>query len=85
MVCVARIVFVVVNSSVKIRSCTLCSETCHLTNLCLSHTMHKHYFDFDQLLITFQPSRNVGLCHFPILNEEYRVPQRRWFEKYHSI
>ena len=83
----------VVDSQVKIWSCTLSYKNGHLTLVCLQHhfstiltifAKYKDYFDFDKLSITLQPSRNEELCPFPILIENYCVLQRLWCEKSQS-
>ena len=83
----------VVDSQVKIWSCTLSYKNCHLTLLCLQHhfgtiltifAKFKYYFDFDKLEITLQPSRNEELSPFPILIEKYCVLQLLWCEKFQS-
>ena len=75
---VARKLCVIVNSLVKIWSCTLSSKNYHLKFLRLSHYFGTHltifskslyYCDFDKSGITLQPSRNAELCFFPILIE----------------
>ena len=80
----ARKLFIVVDNQVKIWSCTLSYKKCHLTPLCLQNhfgtiltifAKFKYYFDFDELEITLEPSRNEELCPFPILIEKYRVHQ----------
>ena len=80
----------VVDSQVKIWSCTLSDKNSHLTLLCFQHHFGtiltifaklKYHFDFDKLAITLQPSRNEELCPFPILIEKYRVLQLLRCEK----
>ena len=92
----SRKLCLVVDSQVKIWHCTLSYKNCHLTLLCLQHhfgttfciltifAKFNHYFDFDKLAITLQPSKNEELCPFPILIEKYRVPQLHWCEKSQS-
>ena len=89
----ARKLCFVIDSQVKIWSCTLSYKNCHLIILCLQHHFGtiltifakcKYYFDFDKLAMTLQPSRNEELCPFPILIEKYRVLQLLWCEKSQS-
>ena len=89
----ARKLCLVVDSQVKIWSCTLSYKNCHLTLLCLQHDFgtiltifakFKYYFDFNKLAITLQPSRNEELCPFPILIEKYPVLRLLWSEKSES-
>ena len=83
----------VVDSQVKIWSCTVTYKNCYLTLLCLQHHFgtnltifgkFKYYFDFDKLVITLQHSRNEELCPYPILIEKYRIFQPLWCEKSQS-
>ena len=89
----ARKLYVVVNSQVKIWSCTLSSKHCHLTLLCLQHhfgtiltNIYEVWvsFDIDTLAITLRPSRHEELCDFAILIEKYSVLQLLWREKSQS-
>ena len=80
----ARKICLLVDSHVKIWSCTLSYKICHLTLLCLQHHFgtiltifgkFKYYFDFDKLAIILQPSRNEELCPLSILIEIYPIFQ----------
>ena len=79
-----------IDSQVKTWSYTPSDKNCHLPLLCLQHhfgtiltvfAKFKYYFDFDKLAITLQLSRHEKLCPFPILIEQYLVPQLFWNEK----
>ena len=89
----ARTLCLVVDSQVKVWSCTLSYKNCHLTLSCLQHDFNtiltifaklKYYFDFDKFAMTLQPSRNEELCPFPILIEKCRVCQLLWCGKTQS-
>ena len=72
----ARKLCLVVDSYVKVWSCTLSYKNCHLTLLCLQNNLgtiltifakFKYYFDFDQFAITSQPFKKwriMSLSHF---------------------
>ena len=75
---------VVVDSPVKIWSCTLSRKKCHpvLTILCLSHYLgtiitifakYKYSHDFDKSGITLRSSRNEEFWHVLILNAKIHL------------
>ena len=89
----ARKLRLVVDSNVKIWSCTLSYKNCHLILLCLQHhfgtiltifAKFRYYFDFDNLARTLLSSRNEELCPFPILIEKYPILQLLWRKKSQS-
>ena len=63
----------VVDSHVKILSCTLSNKNCHLTLMPSTQFWYhfekfakfKYYFDLDKLAITLQPSRKEEYVPFP--------------------
>ena len=80
----ARTLCLVVDSQVKIWSCTLSYKNYHLTHYCLQHHFgtiltifanFKNYFGFDKLAIALQSLRNEELCPVPILIEKYSILQ----------
>ena len=86
----ARKLCLVVDSHVKILSCTLSYKNCHRTFLCIQRhfgtiltifAKFRYCFDFGNLPIAIQPSRNKELCPFSILIEKYPVLQLLWCEK----
>ena len=59
---------------------TLCPQH-HFDTILIIFAKFKYYFNFDELAITLQPSRNEELCLLPILIEKNRVHQLLWCEK----